>query len=91
MNSSWRKVLDFLEEKQKGVWIVSFEGTQGVCHPGSGDGGIPHMLASFLPLVSHSAGNLQVALIFIQVPNCNDMWGGMSMPTIGGRHTLLDW
>ena len=27
------------------------EGAQGICHPGSGDGGLPDMLASFLPLV----------------------------------------
>ena len=27
----------------------------------------------------------------LQVPDSDNMWGGLSVPPLGGRHPLLDW
>ena len=43
--------------------------------------------------IEKSLKNLCFVLLWsdLQVPDSDNMWGGLSVPPLGGRHPLLDW
>ena len=79
MNSSWRKVFNFQAAKKGFNSEIIFVGAQGICDAGSGDGGLPDMLASFLPLVPDHHLDEQVGDHEVRFDDYEDRFDGLKV------------